>query len=99
MTAEEVYELVRKIRFDLTAAQSKLSSLFQILGELGLEDKPEACCAKCGLGFRGERTLAEHDYHSHDGPVPQHWLELDAAVVKAELERADDERRENEAFA
>ena len=35
-------------------------------------------CPHCGLERKNPRTLAEHIYTSHDGPVPEHWLEAEA---------------------
>ena len=38
-------------------------------------------CPLCGVKCKGPRTLAEHLYHSHDGPEPEHWLDIDAAAA------------------
>ena len=78
MTAEDVYEMLRKIRYDLTAAQGKLTDVFSMLGELNLQDTPAHVCDRCGVKIRASALLAEHVYNSHAGPVPEHWERIEA---------------------
>lgn len=78
MAGDEVYDLARKIRMDLTAAQAKLTDLVNLLNDLQLEDRPRPTCPHCRITFRQQMALAEHVYTSHDGPVPVHWLEAEA---------------------
>jgi hypothetical protein len=78
VTPNDVYEMLRKIRYDLTAAQGKLTDVFSMLGELNLQDTPAHQCERCGAIFRGAAPLAEHVYQSHDGPEPEHWLRIEA---------------------
>lgn len=73
--AEDAYELLRRLRMDLTDAQSKITGMFALLGELNIQDVPGVKCPSCGGEFRGGRTLSEHLYVSHNGPEPEHWKE------------------------
>lgn len=76
--------VLKKIRYDLTSAQQKLSDAMRMVATLDIADAGEKTpCPKCGVKLAGPRTLAEHDYHSHDGPEPAHWLELDGKVEEA----------------
>lgn len=79
MTAQpaDVYELLKKIRYDATAIQAKVTDTLKLLGELNLQDAPTASCPHCGIEARGPRTLAEHLYLSHDGPVPEHFVSVE----------------------
>ncbi|HEX5370052.1 MAG TPA: hypothetical protein VFY10_11610 [Dehalococcoidia bacterium] len=84
MTAQpaDLYDLLNKIRYDTTAIQAKISDAFKILNELNLPDQPQAICPRCGLGFKGPNTLAEHIHNSHDGPVPAHWLAIEKRSIE-----------------
>lgn len=39
-------------------------------------------CSFCGLTFKSQNKLAEHLYHQHDGPEPDHWLEAEHLAAK-----------------
>jgi len=77
VSEHELIALAKALRYDLTAAQAKLSNLLRMAGELELPDPDRTVCPTCGVTVRGERSLAEHRYHSHDGPVPEHWVEAE----------------------
>lgn len=87
-SAEDLYELLRTIRYDLTAAQGKLTSAFSLLGELNIVDRQPTRCPSCGVELAGPRTLAEHLHNSHEGPVPEHWLAVEAVSVEPTIEEA-----------
>lgn len=76
----DVFALLDKMRYDLTAAQGKLTDVKAMLGELNLPSKPRPRCSFCGLTFRGALSLAEHLHTSHDGPVPEHFLAAERAA-------------------
>ena len=71
-SAEDLYELLRRIRMDCTDIQTKITSAFAMLADLHLEDVPHVRCPKCGGKFKGPRTLEEHLHVSHpdDADVP-----------------------------
>jgi hypothetical protein len=77
----DLYDVLRKLRYDLTAAQAKVTDALNILAALNLADVPAECCPACGLEFPGPNTLAEHLYVSHDGPEPELWLAAEALAV------------------
>lgn len=70
--------ILRALRYDLTAAQAKVTEALEVLARLDLPDPADTRCPTCGAGLRGKRSLAEHAYHSHDGPVPAHWIAAEA---------------------
>jgi hypothetical protein len=81
-SAQDAYDLLRSIRMDLTAAQARITDLFNILNELHLEDVKRPACPECGITFRTTTQRDEHLYLTHDGGVPTHWLDAEA---KADL--------------
>jgi hypothetical protein len=90
----DLYELLKKIRYDATAIQAKVTDALNLLNELHLPDQPVTPCPHCGLETRGERSLAEHLHNVHDGPVPAH---IAAAEALAESHaRAQDTRSMDE---
>lgn len=44
-------------------------------------DEASTDCPECGVPCKGPRTLAEHIHNLHDGPIPDHWEQLDAQVA------------------
>jgi hypothetical protein len=74
----DLYDVLRRLRYDLTSAQAKVTDALNILTALNLADSPAERCHVCGLEFRGPQTLAEHIYVSHDGAEPAHWLAAEA---------------------
>ena len=74
---EDILEIAKTLRYDLTAAQAKLTELATLAAQLPDDEHERPRCPDCELPFRGPRTLAEHRYHQHDGPTPEHWLEAE----------------------
>lgn len=83
MSAPEpaVFEVLRRIRMDLTDAQMKVTEALNMLSAMNLPVKaPENVCPQCGHGFYGERELAFHLANVHGGPaVPLSEIEEEAA--------------------
>lgn len=75
----DLYELLKKIRYDATAIQAKVTDALNVLNELHLAAQPTTPCPRCGLETRGPNSLAEHLYNSHNGPVPAHYTQAEAA--------------------
>lgn len=83
MTEHSLHELAMTIRYDLTAAQGKLTELMRQIGELPIDtSSPPVKCPYCKLERSGPMTLAEHIYNHHDGPVPAHYAAIEAASVE-----------------
>lgn len=95
MTEHPLHDLAMGIRYDLTAAQGKLTELVRQVAEANLPMPEELVCPTCGVPTKGPRTLAEHQHVSHDGSVPDHWLHTEA--ISAEPDWPYRERRETEA--
>lgn len=75
MNEHPLHKLAMEIRYDLTAAQGKLTELMRQVGEYDLPVSTAVECPHCGIEKLGEHLLAEHLYVIHDGPEPEHWKE------------------------
>lgn len=73
----EALVLAKKLRFDLTSCQAKLSDLLRMLASMDLPEPSQRECPTCHAVFPGGLSLSEHDYLSHGGPDPEHWLEAE----------------------
>jgi hypothetical protein len=91
----DIYELLRKIRYDATAIQAKVTDALNALNDLNLPQARQVRCpvAGCELPFRGPNSLAEHVHVSHEGPLPAHWVRADA-LVGAEMAVVDIDENE-----
>jgi hypothetical protein len=78
VSEHELYVIARQLRYELTACQAKVTELLDALGRANLPAATESTCPICGVTCRGSLSLAEHVYHSHDGPEPEHWVEAEA---------------------
>lgn len=78
----DLAEQLRRIRYDLTAAQAKLTDAMELAARLG-PTTPRPRCPECGVELRGRNALAEHAYHAHGGPVPEHWERAEQQAVEA----------------
>lgn len=91
----ELVVLLKKLRYDLTGMQVKVSEALRQAAALNLEPPNAHKCGNCGLLFRSAAKLAEHHYVSHDGPLPAHYdaIEKQAADDEAaELKKRGEER-------
>jgi len=71
--------VLKKVRYDLTAAQAKVSEAMRMVASLDLgESGDRVPCPRCGTRLLGPQTLAEHLYVSHAGPVPEHYAAIEA---------------------
>lgn len=84
----DLYEILKKIRYDATAIQAKVTDALNVLAALNLPDQPTAPCPRCGLELAGPRSLAEHMFNSHGGPVPPHYDHVEAISDQAADEPA-----------
>lgn len=75
--------LAMQIRYDLTAAQAKLTELVRQIDELKLEPLPVLTCPHCGPWHRTAPALAEHLYNVDPNryPVPDHWQQAEARAA------------------
>ena len=71
--SQDAYDMLKRIRMDLSAAQAKITDLARILNEHNLKDGTRPTCPTCGLSLKNNLMLDEHLYHAHDGPEPPHW--------------------------
>ena len=68
MPDHEILEIARKIRYDLTTVQAKLSELMRLAALLEAPDDDARTCPECGLHARAlpaSATLADHRYRAH----------------------------------
>lgn len=73
----ELIIVLKKIRYDLTDLQVKVGEALRQAAALRLPAPMHFECCDCHIEFRSASKLAEHVYHSHDGPLPEHWLEAE----------------------
>lgn len=70
MNEPEIFELLRKIRYDATAIQAKVTDALNMLAAMNLPGlAPKHLCPSCGIGLPSERALAFHLQNVHDGPA------------------------------
>jgi hypothetical protein len=74
----ELVNQLKRIRFDLTDLQGKVSEALRMAGALNLEPHTPHTCPECKAAgntfdLRTATKLAEHRFHSHDGPLPDHY--------------------------
>lgn len=76
----ELIELLKRMRYDLTDLQMKVTNALNMVAALNLPDPVSVICPRpnCGVRLRSERKLAEHVFQLHDGPEPEHWLTAEA---------------------
>jgi hypothetical protein len=79
----QLIEGLKKLRYDLTGMQVKVSELLRLAASLDLPEPAQRECPKCKATFRGPLSLSEHDYLSHDGPLPAHWARAEAMADEA----------------
>lgn len=91
-TGHETVVLAKKLRYDLTAMQAKVTDLLAALGRLDLPDGRDTVeCPHCGPWHRGPELLAEHLYSVDPErfPLPAHWATADRlADVGEDTERS-----------
>lgn len=73
--------LLKKLRYDLTAMQAKVSDALNLAARLELPSPQAFVCQSCGIDMRAAAKLAEHLYHSHDGPLPAHYADAEARAA------------------
>ena len=69
MPDHEILQLAKKIRYDLTALQAKVSELLRMASNLKAPDPDSRTCPECGLlaaSLPQGATLADHRYRAHD---------------------------------
>jgi hypothetical protein len=77
-TGKDAYDMLSRIRYDLSAMQAKVTDLFSILNDLDVRDVVRPTCENCGLSFKTALMRDEHLYHAHGGAVPPHWVRAEA---------------------
>ena len=91
MSEHPLHDLAMLIRYDLTAAQGKLTEFMRQIGEYDLPIPVGIECPKCGIERASEHLLAEHLYSSHDGPVPDHYLDIESRSLDPEEPENDED--------
>ena len=80
--SEQLHETLTKIKSASDIIDMQAKRALGILNDLDLPVGNRDICPRCGSGFRGPLLLAEHLYVSHDGPVPEHWLAIEARSLE-----------------
>ena len=79
----EIWQVADALQMDLRAASAKLTELRARLSALELPGREAYRCPTCGVTMTGAIQQAEHDYWTHDGPVPAHWERIEAMSEEA----------------
>lgn len=66
----DMHDLAMQIRYDLTAAQSKLTELMRQIGEQPDHATNTIVCPRCTIALAGPRALAEHLDNVHGASDP-----------------------------
>lgn len=76
----DLIELLKRMRYDLTDMQVKVTAALNMAAGLNLPPSEAYTCPDglCRLTFRSRYKLAEHVHTSHGGPIPEHWLAIEA---------------------
>ncbi len=78
MTPAEILAALDQVRYDLSVTQTRVIEIANAAKNLveanELVAPPKHVCPSCGGTQRSKQALAEHRYHVHDGPVPEHYL-------------------------
>lgn len=69
-----VWQLLDKLQMDNREQAAKLVELRALVSQLELPNPAKRRCDTCGVSFRNQLLRDEHVYHSHQGPVPEHYL-------------------------
>jgi len=80
MNPEDTLKTLRDMRRDLTNLQQRLSEVIRSVAELPASQDSSLRCPTCGVKLRGQRSLAEHLYYSHDGSEPPHFVQAELAA-------------------
>lgn len=71
-----------RIRSDLLSLIPRIDAIQHYLAHDADRNRRPRCPEPgCGVELRGSHALAEHAYHAHGGPVPEHWLAAEAATA------------------
>ena len=63
---DDLFDLIRKMRMDLTQLQARVTDLANMLAALKLEVPASHRCDRCGADFPNELTLLDHRVAVHD---------------------------------
>jgi hypothetical protein len=75
-TQETLLELTRKLRYDTTAIQAKISELATAIAALNLPDEtPRPSCPTCGIQKSNAQAVLEHRALVHQDPAAQQQLD------------------------
>ena len=70
---QDLLEIAKKIRYDLTAAQAKLTELMTLTAQLPETTTQKPICPQCGpITLLRDVTLSDHlhNVHGHDDDIP-----------------------------
>lgn len=77
-TRDDVVKQLEQILYDLSVTRTRVSEALRAVAALPSEPDVNLVCRDCGVSHRSTYRLAEHRYAQHGGPVPQHFLDIEA---------------------
>jgi len=81
MSRDDIVKQLEQIRYDLSVTQTRVSEALRAVAALPAEPPANLICSDCGIAHKSVYRLAEHRYVQHGGPVPQHYLDIEARVA------------------
>ncbi len=64
--ADDLFELLKGIRYDATAIQAKVSDALRMLSSMNLPEPGANVCPKCGITVSRPTSMSDHLRVSHD---------------------------------
>lgn len=76
----DLLEQLRQTRVELTRLQGRVTDMINLATQMTVPPQRIHQCLICHVRLRGARSLAEHVYNSHNGPVPAHYQAAEQAA-------------------
>jgi hypothetical protein len=85
-----IWRMLDEMQMNNRADAAKLVEIRAQLATIDLGGKisSRVQCDVCGANFPGTRALSEHAFNVHDGPVPDHYAEIEALSLEPTEEPA-----------
>lgn len=73
----DIWKLLDDLSHEHARMGARLVAMRALVSGLDLPSPAACICRSCGVKCRGPRSLAQHVYVSHGGPLPEHVAAAD----------------------
>lgn len=80
-TNRDIAKQLEQILYDLSVTRTRVSEALRAINTMPSEPDANLVCGTCGVSHHSRYRLAEHRYAQHGGPVPQHYLDIEARAL------------------